>query len=69
MSYKTFNHIYGPIVWLSLHSNFLERIFEWHENLWYSDYDEWVRFFEQRVSNSSSTNLPVSLNPTNPPVK
>ena len=69
MDFKTFNHIYGPIVWLDLHNNVFNYVITWHENLWYSDDVELKKFFRWELAESLSTNHPASFNATNPPVK
>jgi hypothetical protein len=68
MTFKTFNHLYGPIVWLDLHSVFFNRIITWHESLWYSERKEFENFIDWEIAHSSGTNQPAKLSSTNQPI-
>ena len=69
MSYKTFNHIYGPIVWLNGSCVVCNRVISGYEDLWYSDYVEINKWIDRATPKVVSTNQPAGSALTNQPAK
>jgi len=69
MSYKTFNHIYGPIVWIASHNGLCGEALDWYEDLWYSDYVEINKWIDRATPKVVTTNQPAGSALTNQPAK